>query len=209
MTFDWKAPDKDIWNRTIATFVVKHWRYAYTQGAFNKESITPSHDTVTNCMGIVLRWIRGRTVDIRQCRRSPDKILQKETRRKKRVLFKYRVDSLSRLLKSSKLDNLTSEIMPNVDCCSDTEWDPEETRYPSVGLEWRSEQYTKILHQIDGISFKYCSSTRGPAHACKRFDQCRNEATHTNPQASVCIRGTQVQIEKFIAIQSVNLLKNN
>lgn len=90
-------------------------------------------------------------------------------------------------MKAKKLEQKASEIMPHHDCCSDTEWEPEDTQYPSVGLVWRSQQYASILQQIDGLSFKYCASTRGVVNAHKRFDQCRTQATHTNPHAPVCI----------------------
>lgn len=55
LTFDWKSPDKDPWNQTIAIFLVKHWKYAETQGAFKKHAITPAHDTEVICIWIVLR----------------------------------------------------------------------------------------------------------------------------------------------------------
>ncbi|EGF99456.1 uncharacterized protein MELLADRAFT_68543 [Melampsora larici-populina 98AG31] len=187
MTLDWEKNDKDIWNRTLAVLIVKHWRYAKSEGAFSGESVTPSHNTEKICMGVVLRWIRGRANDVRQNRGSREKVLRKETLRKKQVLFKYRTDSLTRLMKAKKLEQKASEIMPHHDCCSDTEWEPEDTQYPSVGLIWRSQQYASILQQIDGLSYKYCASSRGVVNAHKRFDQCRTKATHTNPHAAVCI----------------------
>ncbi|EGG10969.1 uncharacterized protein MELLADRAFT_92372 [Melampsora larici-populina 98AG31] len=185
LTFDWAKADRDIWNRTMAIFVVKHWQYAKSQGAL-KQSVDSAHNTESNCIGIVLRWIRGRTVEIRQERQSDDKYRKKETRRKKRVLFKYRCDSLSRLLLAAKIDQQASDILPHHDCCSETEWEPENTHYPSVGLIWRSPQYTKVLHQIDKLSYKYSSSTQGPLLASQRFDQCRTSATHNDPKAAVC-----------------------
>ncbi|EGG10003.1 uncharacterized protein MELLADRAFT_103727 [Melampsora larici-populina 98AG31] len=186
LTFDWGMPDRDPWNQTMAIFIVKHWQYARLQGAFDKQSITPEHKTEENCLGIMLRWVRGQRVDIRQNCRSAQKNLQKEMRRKKRTLFKYRVESLSRLLRASNLPDQAAELLPHHDCCSETEWVPEETSYPSIGLVWRSQQYNSIIQQIDGLSFKYCSSTQGPLRASRRFDQCRTKATQVDSNAAFC-----------------------
>ncbi|EGG11579.1 uncharacterized protein MELLADRAFT_59734 [Melampsora larici-populina 98AG31] len=186
LSFDWELADRSPWNQTVAIFIAKHWQYAYSQGAFDDKAIWSAHNTEKTCIGIILRWLRGRSEDIRQKRRSPEKLRQKEACRKKRMLFKYRADSLSRLLVARNLPQDASVILPHHNCCSDTEWDPEETQYPSVGLVWRSQQYTSLIHQIDGLSFKYSKSTQGARAASQRFDQCRTQATQTNIHAAVC-----------------------
>ncbi|EGG10001.1 uncharacterized protein MELLADRAFT_60770 [Melampsora larici-populina 98AG31] len=186
ITFDWKSPDRDPWNRTMALFLVKHWQYAKSEGAFPKQSISSDDSTEKVCIGIVHRWMRGTATDIRQGRRSPQKLLRKETGRKKIALFKYRLRSMSALAKAEKLGDEATKLLPHHDCCSDTEWQPENTHHPAVGLIWRSQEFTSVLHQLDELSEKYSSSTKGPLITSRRFDQCRTVATTTNASAPVC-----------------------
>ncbi|EGF97510.1 uncharacterized protein MELLADRAFT_114282 [Melampsora larici-populina 98AG31] len=183
VTFDWNAPNNSHWNRTMAIFVAKHWMYSRTRGLFKEKSVNKLHCTEFNCISLVLRWVRGRSEEIRNGRRSPAKRLKKETGRKKKQLFEYRHQSLSRLLGS---EESASELMPDSDCCSETEWQPEETQYKSIGLIWRSSQYSQILHQIDKLSFRYKASIASPLLASRRFDQCRTKATEINWLAPVC-----------------------
>lgn len=76
--------------------------------------------------------------------------------------------------------------MPDPDCCSETEWRPEDTHYKSIGLSWRSSQYSQMHHQVDKLSFRYKASAASPLLARRRFDQCRTEATEINRLAPVC-----------------------
>ncbi|EGF98444.1 uncharacterized protein MELLADRAFT_69315 [Melampsora larici-populina 98AG31] len=191
-TFDWTAPDHSQWNRTMATFISKHWLYSYKQGLFNPKPVNPTHCTQANCMGLILRWVRGRTEEIRTGGRSHKKVLNKEKARKKRMmirypihqLFQYRRESLCRLLGTDDSDDC--KLMPDPDCCSETDWQPEDIQYKSIGLKWRSRQYTHILHQLDRLSFKYKESVSSTLLARRRFDQCRVEASEVNQQAPVC-----------------------
>lgn len=97
-------------------------------------------------------------------------------------LFRYRAETIKRHLKTD-----SSLLLPNADCCSDTEWDPEALKYPRVGLRWRSQSYEDfLLNKIDGLSFSYKSRVSGLTQATQRFDQCRLPATYTNDNAAVC-----------------------
>ncbi|EGG12189.1 uncharacterized protein MELLADRAFT_89355 [Melampsora larici-populina 98AG31] len=158
-TFAWDLPDSHHWNRTMAVFVAKHWRYEQRRGAFKHYGINQSHNTKSNCISLILRW-RGR---------------------KRRVLCEYRQDTVKRHL---QVDPLL--IIPDADCCSDTEWYPDQVKFKRVGLKWRSQQYEGIIRQIDGLSFSYKSSVDTPALAMNRFDQCRIPGTSINPKAAVC-----------------------
>lgn len=88
-TFDWDDLDSSVWNRTMALFIVKHWLYAKSQGAFKRQGINPNYATVPICIGLVLRWMRGRSQEIRIGRRRPEKLLLRERERKKRQVSLY------------------------------------------------------------------------------------------------------------------------
>ncbi|EGG06004.1 uncharacterized protein MELLADRAFT_63681 [Melampsora larici-populina 98AG31] len=197
-TFAWDLPDSHHWNRTMAVFVVKHWRYAREHGAFKNYGINSSHNTEMNCISLVLRWLRGRAEDIRLNRGDTQKLLLRERARKRRThaivlgdsaefdypmiqLFNYRQETIKRHL---KVDPML--IMPDADCCSDTEWYPDQVKFKRVGLKWRSQQYENLIRQIDGLSFNYKATVDTPALAITRFDQCRIPGTSFNPKAAVC-----------------------
>ncbi|EGG06653.1 uncharacterized protein MELLADRAFT_106620 [Melampsora larici-populina 98AG31] len=180
-TFDWSASDNSQWNRTMAVFVTKHWLHAKKQGWFDHKPLDQSHCTQGNCIGLVLRWIRGRSEEIRTARRSPDKVLLKEQARKKRMLFEYWQQSLSLVIEAE-----ASDMMPDPDCCSDTEWEPDQTHYNWIDVIWRSQQYSQILHKLDELSYKVKASVSSPLLARRRFDQCRLEASKVNQKAPVC-----------------------
>ncbi|EGG04642.1 uncharacterized protein MELLADRAFT_108320 [Melampsora larici-populina 98AG31] len=173
--------NSSLWNRTMALFIVKHWLYAKSQGAFKRKGIDPTYATVPICIGLVLRWMQGRSQEIRIGRRRPEKLLLRERERKKRQLFTYRKETVDRHLCPE-----ASDLLPSSDCCSDTEWEPDAIQHPTKGLVWRSVQYTSLLHQIDRVSFKYKSETSTLLLASQRFDQCRLEAASVNPAAAVC-----------------------
>lgn len=204
MTFNWDAKDTRGWNCTVAVLVVKHWRFARDHGAFNnKHSVNPTHNTISNCIGLVLRWLCGRAEDIRLHRLDAEKLRQKEQQRKKKVvslvkyyqylfiqlssnqylkLFGYREETVERHLTEE-----AKQLLPDADCCSDTEWDPEAIEYQSLGVPWRSQQYGTFLHGLDNLSYHYKASVTGPTAASRRFDQCRKKARLDNPKAPVCI----------------------
>lgn len=76
--------------------------------------------------------------------------------------------------------------MPNSDCCSETDWQPEDTHYDTIGLSWRSSPYTNLLHLLDRFSGRHKASNAGPVLACRRFDQCRTTGNVINDDAPVC-----------------------
>ncbi|EGG11893.1 uncharacterized protein MELLADRAFT_101657 [Melampsora larici-populina 98AG31] len=115
----------------------------------------------------VLRWLRGRAEDIRLNRLDSEKLCRKEQQRKKRVEAK--------------------QLLPDSDCCSDTEWDPEEIKYESLGVPWRSQQYSTLLHRIDDLLYHYKASVTGATAVSRRFDQCRTKSKLDNPKAPVCV----------------------
>lgn len=85
-TFDWSSPDHSQWNRTMAVFIAKHWLHSKQVGFFSHKGINPRHCTEEICIGLVRRWVRGRSEEIQTGRRSPEKILQKEKTRKKHMV---------------------------------------------------------------------------------------------------------------------------
>ncbi|EGG04110.1 uncharacterized protein MELLADRAFT_65136 [Melampsora larici-populina 98AG31] len=180
-TFDWTLQEGYEWNRIMTTFTLKHWLHAKQQGMFSKLSINPSHTTEVQLEGIIARWIRGRATEIRSGRNDPKKRRVVENNKKKRALFKYRRDSAKR-----HLDASWTELITDADCCSETEYEPDQIRYEKIGLVWRSEQYSAFLHSIDRLSFKYKAQLHGNRLAAQRFDQCRIPGSKYNHKAAVC-----------------------
>ncbi|EGG07564.1 uncharacterized protein MELLADRAFT_105519 [Melampsora larici-populina 98AG31] len=90
--------------------------------------------------------------DICQNRLSAKKLRQKEMQHKKRTLLKYRAKSLSQLLRASNLPNQASDLLPHHDCCSDTDWQAEETLYPSIGMvQPMSDVTSEDLDEINAM----------------------------------------------------------
>lgn len=85
-TFAWDLADSHSWNRTMSIFVVKHWRHAQQQGEFDSQGINTSCITESICIGLVLRWIRGRAEDIRLGRGDLVSQLRRERQRKRRMV---------------------------------------------------------------------------------------------------------------------------
>ncbi|EGF97542.1 uncharacterized protein MELLADRAFT_114249 [Melampsora larici-populina 98AG31] len=153
-TFDWSLKEGCRWNQVMTSFVIKHWIHAKERGDFGNLPINPSHITHTKLEGILMRWIRGKASDIRSGRNAPEKLRVIENNKKKRQLFKYRHDSFERHLGQESL-----KLIPDADCCSETEWEPDQTKHKKVGLVWRTS---------------------------RRFDQCRVDTSDINPKAAVC-----------------------
>jgi len=77
-------------------------------------------------------------------------------------------------------------LIPDADCCSETEWEPEQIKHEKTDLVWRSQPYKSFLHLTDRLSFKYKVQVDGIRLATKRFDQCRIGGSTHNPNAAVC-----------------------
>lgn len=85
-TFAWDLPDSHHWNRTMAVFVAKHWRYEQRRGAFKHYGINQSHNTESDCISLILCWVRGRSQDIRLNRGEAEKLINVERGQKRRVV---------------------------------------------------------------------------------------------------------------------------
>ncbi|EGG02642.1 uncharacterized protein MELLADRAFT_66212 [Melampsora larici-populina 98AG31] len=180
-TFDWSMKEGCRWNQAMKILVIKHWRHAKQRGDFGSLPINPAHITHTKLEGILMRWIRGQASAIRSGRNTPEKLRVIENNKKKRQLFKYRRETFERHLGEESLD-----LIPDADCCSETEWEPEEIQHNKVGLVWRSQQYASLLHSLDRLSYEYKAQVDGIILATRRFDQCRVDQSSTNPNAAVC-----------------------
>ncbi|EGG06303.1 uncharacterized protein MELLADRAFT_63534 [Melampsora larici-populina 98AG31] len=180
-TFDWGLKKGCRWNQVMSILVIKHWRHANKRGDFGNLPINPAHTTYTTLEGMLTRWIRGRATEIRSGQNTPEKLRAVENNRKKRLLFKYRRDSFVRHLGKESLD-----LIPDADCCSETEWEPEQLDQKKVGLVWRSQQYRSLMHRVDRLSYEYKAQLDGILLATQRFDQCRVEESYNNPNAAVC-----------------------
>ncbi|EGG04389.1 uncharacterized protein MELLADRAFT_88740 [Melampsora larici-populina 98AG31] len=137
-TFDWTLNKGTHWNRVMTSLLIKHWLNAKKQGLFSKSGINPSHMTESKAEGMVTRWIRGRAFDIQSGRNQPEKIRKVEKNKKKRVESSLR-----------HLGQPALQLIPDADCCSETEWEPSEVEYEKIGLIWRSQQYEAFLHAVD------------------------------------------------------------
>ena len=63
-TLDWQLTEGSNWNRMMTILLVKHWIHSKKHGAFSNLPINPAHTTEIKLAGMIIRWIRGRSVDI-------------------------------------------------------------------------------------------------------------------------------------------------
>lgn len=94
-------------------------------------------------------------------------------------LFRFRQQTIQNVLEVDP-----STLLPNADCCSETEEDGKDVR--AVGLSWRSELYEEFLHAVDDLSFKASSHVHGGRWATRRLDARRKPATRINTSAPIC-----------------------
>jgi hypothetical protein len=83
-TFDWQLTEGCHWNHMMTILLVKHWIHSKNQGAFSNLPINPAHTTEIKLTGMIIRWIRGRAVDIQWGRNNPEKLLAIEKQKRKK-----------------------------------------------------------------------------------------------------------------------------
>jgi len=84
-------------------------------------------------------------------------------------LFKNHLATAKRLVG----EDLANRLLPKIDCCSDTEED-NEGKYHSVLLFWRSEIYSKFLHNLDNNSLNYLSEMKNKNQAKRSVEYDRS-----------------------------------
>lgn len=204
-TGEWDAfnGEKSRWNQVMIWFSVKHWQFAKRAGAFFNYAMDTKWDQDVVPIGVVGRWFCGRIDEQKQKFHEPAKIQQRErTRNRRQVsffslilftcvhgetdtfkcpqLYGYRYATIKAYLPAY------ISLLPDSDCCSETEIDPDQQFQHSIGLTWRARKYGDWLHQIDHLSFRHQSSVKGRHMATRRFDTCRQEGNSFNPLAPVC-----------------------
>lgn len=204
-TGEWGAivGEKSRWNQVMIWFSVKHWKFAKRAGAFFNYAMETKWDQDVVLIGVVSRWFRGRIDEQKQKFLDPAKIKQRERTRKRREVSKCcltqvtcmcdETDTLEcqqlyeyRLATVKKYLPAYSSLLPDSDCCSETEMDPDQQFQRSLRLTWRATKYGDWLHQIDRLSFLHQSTVKGRNKATRRFDTSRQEGESYNPLAPVC-----------------------
>ena len=122
-TFDWQLTEGSNWNRMMTILLVKHWIHSKKHGAFSNLPINPAHTTEIKLAGMIIRWIRGRAVDIRSGRNNPEKLRAIEKHKKKKTVgdspFHSSILSLIGLSSSYILGlHISSQNHPAASCWS-------------------------------------------------------------------------------------------
>lgn len=71
VTVDWKRSVYSPWNEMFLAFAVKHYRWAKQHGAFGRYPINPVYDTDIVSLGILERWLRGRSAEMKSLAINP------------------------------------------------------------------------------------------------------------------------------------------
>ncbi|EGF97348.1 uncharacterized protein MELLADRAFT_85849 [Melampsora larici-populina 98AG31] len=181
-TFQWDAfnGEDSEWNQIMIYFTVKHWKFAKNASAFDGYGLDLDQDKEIIQIGIVTRWLCGKIEQIKNGFNEDSKVRQRYRTRKKRELWEYRRETLTRHL-PEYLD-----LLPNADCCSETEDNPQVAVQRSIRPYWRSEKYGNWIHEIDGLSYDHQASVMRRLHAARRFDTHRQEGSTINPLSKVC-----------------------
>ncbi|EGG09119.1 uncharacterized protein MELLADRAFT_96390 [Melampsora larici-populina 98AG31] len=181
-TFEWKADngEKSTWNQTMIFFTVKHWKFAKAASAFENFGLDQDNPNDLVQVGIMTRWVIGRIEEIKRRFRDPSKVEQRTRSKKRRDLWKYRKATLQQHLPQFL------DLLPDADCCSDTEDDPHRPIQKSICPAWRSVKYGNWLHEVDRLSYQDQSTIKLRIHPARRLDTRRQEGHTVNPFGTVC-----------------------
>lgn len=170
-TLAWESPLNSPWNEMMLAFLVKHWKWAMTQGAFNRYSVDHKYSTDAICRAVIERWFRGRMSQDETYRR------RKMKNQRRATIFRYRQEALEEFVELEDKDLLSTalKLLPRASCCSDTEDDgPGKPR--AVGMVWRSQEYSDLLHLLDTLSFNQQKAKHGARWGARRLDMRRSPA---------------------------------
>jgi hypothetical protein len=85
-TFDWESEEgvKSDWNQVMIFFTIKHWVFARRASAFQKFGLDVEWEKEVIFIGIVTRWVVGRSEEWKNRFDTPEKIAQRVRSRKRR-----------------------------------------------------------------------------------------------------------------------------
>ncbi|OAV87050.1 hypothetical protein PTTG_29600 [Puccinia triticina 1-1 BBBD Race 1] len=161
VTFAWSHPWDSHWNQLFAKFVLKHWRNAYTSGAFTHFFMDPVQASNTSLqLGILHRWFMGRQKGIRLGHFShafKSKKSKSESRSKVRMqISQHRQETLSTLPFNSNI----KALFDNIKATSDTEINPPRNLV-KIPLRWRSTEFGTFSQELDNIFIQKKTCTKG------------------------------------------------
>ncbi|EGG09638.1 uncharacterized protein MELLADRAFT_61026 [Melampsora larici-populina 98AG31] len=179
-TLAWESPVTFPWNKMMLAFLVKHWRWAMSQGAFSRYSVDSTYSTDAICQAAMERWFRGRVSKEGKYRS------RKMKNQRRATIFCYRQDALEEFCELEDRDLLSTALsfLPSASCCSDTEDDgPGKPR--AVGMVWRSQEYSELLHLLDSLSFNQQKALHGARWGPRRLDMRRGSPIKTSSRGKV------------------------